>query len=471
MTTSAGRDVSACAVGLADDGPIAHTGPSQGRVANMIQGLITMKKRCNILSTKALRTREQPINYLLTIALERADLISLAAGFVDNESLPVRDAREAFDEILADPAAGRAALQYGTTAGYPPLRELLLERFARREHLTADALGLTPDHVVVTSGSQQLLYLVSSVLLDPEDIVLLPRPAYFVYMGVLQVFGARVAGIDIDAEGLRADMLDRRLGELDAAGCLDRVKLLYTCSYFDNPTGLTLSARRRRDIIDVVRRWRAKQRFYVLEDAAYRDLVVEPSADVPTMKTMDPDNDLVILTQTFSKPLSPGMKTGYGFLPEALVGPVLDQKSSHDFGSANLLQHAIHRLLVSGRVDRHIKDLRHTYLGKRNAMLGALEEHFGPLRSTAGLAWTRPGGGLYVWLTLPESVNTDFGGSLFQRCLDSGVIYVPGSTCYFEEPGLPVPRNHMRLAFGVPSVEENREGVRRLAQAVLEEMP
>lgn len=423
-----------------------------------------------ILSAKALRTEQQPVNYLMAIALETDGLISLAAGFVDYETLPVEEARQAFGELFADPTAGRAALQYGTTAGYLPLRELLLNRFAESEGLDAASVGLTPNHVVVTSGSQQLLFLVSSVLLDPGDIVLLPRPAYFVYVGVLQMLGARVAGIPVDDEGLRADMLDRRLADLEAAGELERVKLLYTCSYCDNPTGLTLSARRRRDIIEVVRRWRGRQPFYILEDAAYRDLVVDAEAAVPTLKSMDIDNELVILTQTFSKRLSPGLKTGCGFLPAELVGPVLDQKGSHDFGSSNLCQHVIHRLLVSGAVDRHIERLREGYRVKRDAMLDALDRHFKAFRAAGSVTWTRPGGGLYVWLTLPESVNTDMGGSLFNRCLDRGVIYVPGSFCYCPEEDFVVPRNHMRLSFGVPSVQDIREGIRRLAEAVSEEM-
>jgi 2-aminoadipate transaminase len=269
---------------------------------------------------------------------------------------------------------------------------------------------------------------------------------------------------------MRADLLDQRLSELDAAGELERVKLLYVCSYFDNPTGLTLSAQRRRDVMGVVQRWRKKHHFYVLEDAAYRDLVINPEDDVPSMKMLDEDNSLVILAQTFSKPLAPGLKTGYGFLPDDLLGPVMNQKGSHDFGSANLCQHIIHRLLASGEADRHIEVLREAYRAKRDAMLEALAEHLGDLKAAGQVDWTEPGGGLYVWLTLPEAINTDLKESLFQRCLEAGVLYVPGGFCFFAEPGRPVPQNHIRLSFGVPSVDENREGVRRLAQAIREEL-
>lgn len=423
----------------------------------------------NLLSQKALRTKEAPISYLLTVALSRPEIISLAAGFVDNETLPTEDAAEVFQEIFTDPAAGRAAMQYGTTAGYLPLRQLLLDRFCQREAVSAADLNLSVDDLILTSGSQQLLYLISSVLVNPGDIVITARPTYFVYGGVLQIFGASVAGIDVDDEGIRADLLDRRLAELDAAGDLGRVKILYFCSYFDNPTGLTVSASRRRELMDVVTRWREKQRFYVLEDAAYRDLAVDAAGDLPSLKTLDPRNELVILAQTFSKPLAPGLKTGYGFLPKSLIGPVLDQKGSHDFGSANLCQHFIYRMLVSGRADRHVEKLRAAYRAKRDAMLSALAEYFADLVGS-GVSWTRPGGGLYVWLTLPQGLNTGFDGSLFQRCLERGVLYVPGNCCFAEEPGVEAPRNHIRLSFGVPSVEENRLGIQRLAQAVHEEL-
>ena len=270
--------------------------------------------------------------------------------------------------------------------------------------------------------------------------------------------------------GLRADLLDARLKQLHAAGRLRRVKLLYVCSYFDNPAGLTLSARRRRQIVEVVRRWRKKQRFYILEDAAYRDLAYDAAADVPSMKTFDQANDLVILTQTFSKSLSPGLKTGYGFLPGELLGPIMDQKAGHDFGSANFNQHLAYWLLASGRADRHLQRLREAYRPKRDAILEALERHVGPLAAADGVAWTRPAGGLYVWLTLPSRVNTDLDGSLFRRALEKGVIYVPGSYCYYSERGFNIPRNHMRLSFGVPSVDDNREGIRRLAEAIAEEL-
>ncbi|MBN2583845.1 MAG: PLP-dependent aminotransferase family protein [Planctomycetes bacterium] len=426
-----------------------------------------LDSQAQMLSGQALRTEASPINYLMAVALQRPEIISLAAGFVDNGTLPVDDVLDCCREMFADPVAGRAALQYGTTRGYASLRELLLQRFLDREGCSAKALGVNSDNIVVTSGSQQMLFLVCSVLLDPGDIVLLPRPAYFVFMGTLQVFGARTVGIDMDDEGLRADLLDHRLAELDRRGELDRVKLLYVCSYCDNPTGLTLSPARRRDLMAVVNRWRDRQRFFVIEDAAYRDLLYDTAAPIPSLKTFDPGNESVVYLQTFSKPLSPGMKTGYGILPDALVPPVLDQKGSHDFGSANLCQHLIHRLITSGRAERHLRQLHATYRPKRDVLIDTLKREMGDL---PGVSWTEPLGGLYVWLTLPASINTDLDGSLFRRCLQKDVIYVPGSDCYQAEPGFDVPRNHMRLSFGVPTADQNREGVRRLAQAVREEM-
>ncbi|HOI55135.1 MAG TPA: PLP-dependent aminotransferase family protein [Phycisphaerae bacterium] len=423
--------------------------------------------KAQLLSAQALRTESSPINYLMALAFERPDAISLAAGFVDNESLPVTEMLACCREMLSDPAAARAALQYGTTQGHRPLRERLIRRLVDREGPAGEGMALDADHVVLTSGSQQMLFLICSVLLDPDDIVLLPRPAYFVFMDTLRVFGARTLGIDMDAEGLRADHLDRRLTELDRAGELGRVKFLYVCSYCDSPTGLTLSASRRRELMEVVARWRRRQQFYVLEDAAYRDLVYDAQTVIPSLKSLDRGNASVIYLETFSKPLAPGLKTGYGILPTSLVAPVLDQKGSHDFGSANLCQHLICRLLDSGRADEHLRQLHAAYRPKRDALLGALDREMSGL---AGVSWTRPLGGLYVWLTLPTRINTDLDGPLFKRCLDKGVLYVPGSACYQGEPGFDAPRNHIRLSFGVPTPDENREGVRRLAQALREEM-
>ncbi len=167
----------------------------------------------------------------------------------------------------------------------------------------------------------------------------------------------------------------------------------------------------------------------------------------------------MILARTFSKTYSPGMKTGFGILPEALVKPVLDLKGNHDFGSSNFHQMTLARLLADGGYDRQVERLRAVYRVKRDAFLGAMDEQFAGVE---GVSWTRPEGGLFVWLTAPEGMDLGPHGPVWPRCRERGVIYVPGQYAYADEPG-PPPTNHARLCFGVPDDDDLVEGVRRLA--------
>jgi 2-aminoadipate transaminase len=321
----------------------------------------------------------------------------------------------------------------------------------------ADAVGRT----VVTEGSQQLLYLIAEALIDPGDIVLVESPTYFVFLGVLETRGARAIGIETDSEGLRLDALESTLADLETQGLLDRVKLIYTVSEHSNPTGLSLAADRRGPLVELARRWSKESWIFVLEDAAYRGLTFS-GPEPPSVWQHDASGQTVILARTFSKTFSPGLKTGFGVLPEALVGPVLALKGNHDFGSGNFNQLVLARLLEDGGYDRQVERLRATYRRKRDVLLEALEEQFG---GTDGVSWTHPRGGLYVWLTVPEGLDTGRTGPLFVRALEQGVLYVPGAYAYPEAPG-PIPTNHIRLCYGVPGEAELAEGIRRLAAAL-----
>src|SRR5262249_38144143 len=182
-------------------------------------------------------------------------------------------------------------------------------------------------------------------------------------------------------------------------------------------------------------------RIFVLEDAAYRELRYD-GPDLPTVKSFDAGNRHVILAMTFSKPCAPGLKTGYGFLPRDLMAPLLRLKGNHDFGSNNLTQHLLDRLLSTGAYDRHLPALGGVYRAKRDALLEALAEEFP--RAT-GARWTRPDGGLYVWLTFPPGTDAGPQSVLMHRALREGVLYVPGSFCYLEGTGVTVPANEARL--------------------------
>lgn len=417
------------------------------------------------LSATACRTGDSPISDLMARALDCPDLISLAAGFVDYETLPVEATARAVQAILADPSEGRRALQYGTTRGDVRLRRLLAQLVLGGDSSQSELDGVA-ERLVVTSGSQQLLYLVAEALVDPGDIVLVESPTYFVFLGVLETRGARVVGVEVDEGGLRIDALEACLAQLDAQGQLDRVKLIYTVSEHSNPTGLSLDAERRRALVQVARSWSRAHPIHVLEDAAYRGLTYD-GLEPPSVWSHDPTGETVILARTFSKTFSPGLKIGYGVLPEPLVAPILALKGCHDFGSAHFAQQLLEHVVCDGHYARQVARLRETNRRKRDAMMAALDEHLG--RFADQVAWTRPLGGLYVWLALPPYIDTSRNGRFFTRCLEEGVLYVPGAFCFADEPA-PRPSHHARLTFAATPEPGLNEGIKRLARALAVEL-
>lgn len=414
------------------------------------------------LSAASNRTSPPSISILMRTALENPGIVSLAAGFVDQQSLPVEITSRNVSALFGDPEQGRPALQYGTTIGLPELRTRLVERLERREGVASGTYQDAVARTVITTGSAQLIYLVCEALLDPGDIVLVESPTYFVFLGPVETRGARAVRVPIDDKGLRLDALEETLGRLEANGELDRVKLIYTIPEHANPTGISLAEERRKPLVELARRWSRTQRIFVLEDAAYHGLSFG-GHELPSLWSFDQEGETVILARTFSKTFSPGLKIGYGILPRPLADPILNLKGNHDFGSANFNQQLLERVLVSGDYDRHVAELKKLYQRKRDVFVTALERNLGSLASQ--VPWTHPEGGLFVWMTVPDWLDTGFEGPLFQRCLAEGVIYVPGEYAFAPEPA-PVPRNHLRLTFGVPGEAELVEGARRLAAAL-----
>jgi 2-aminoadipate transaminase len=417
------------------------------------------------LSVKAHRTGEQPINHLMHQAVTRPELISLAAGLVDYDSLPVEAVRTCAASLLGDASSGQAALQYGTTEGLAELRDAMLGRLESLDGVTRAEMNLTTEQVVITTGSQQGLYLLAVAMLDPGDIVIASAPDYFVYTHALCSFAADVRSVPVDDDGMRIDELERLLEELASTGELERLKFIYVVSSFQNPTGISLSADRRARLVELARTYSRTRRILVIDDAAYRELRYD-GPDTPSIKSYDRDNRYVALAMTFSKAFSPGMKTGCLMLPDELVKPVLWQKGNHDFGSQNLGQHLLYEAMRTGAYARQVERLIAVYRAKRDVMLEALDAH---LSDIDGVRWVRPKGGLYVWLTLPTGWDAGPGSELFQRCLDKGVMYVPGAYAYAADGENPVPAHEIRLSFGVASRTAITEGVRRLGAAVREQ--
>jgi 2-aminoadipate transaminase len=369
--------------------------------------------------------------------LAHPELVSLAAGFVDHETLPVEPVRRAMERIWSDAELARSALQYGTTIGYPPLREAIVQRMLQADRSTAAATNLSASRLIVTAGSNQLLHLVGDALLDPGDVVLCGAPTYFVFLGTIENFGARAVGVEIDEQGLIPEAVDDRLARFEAAGELNRVKAIYVTTYYDNPSGITLPAGRREALVRLAERWSKAGPLYVIEDSAYRELRYHGD-DVPSMRSFDPEGETVIETGSFSKSFSPGIRVGWGILPPGLHRAAMSLKGNLDFGSPNFNQVLMATVLEMGLFDPHV-------------------------------ATVRPGGGLYLWLRLPEAMETGLSSPLFEAAVKEGVLYVPGEHCYAER-GVPVPRNMIRLSFGIQSCETIRQGMEALARAIRQVM-
>ena len=307
-----------------------------------------------------------------------------------------------------------------------------------------------------------MLYLIGDALIDPGDIVISANPSYFVYTGALSSLGARVMTVPMDERGMDVEGVARLLSRIEAAGELGRVKFVYCTSFYQNPTGLTLSAERRPRLLEIVRSFSRRHRILILEDAAYRELRYDGPAH-RSIKSYDADNRFTILSHTFSKPFAPGLKLGYTALPGDLLEAVLHQKGNHDFGSSNLTQNIALEAMMDGSYDHHVKVLQAAYRIKRDAMLLALERSMPVL---PGLSWTRPDGGLYVWLTLPDSLNTSRAGTIFRECVEAGVLYVPGDYCMQADETGVVPTHCIRLSFGQVEASQIEPGVERLAGVI-----
>ena len=246
-------------------------------------------------SRRATLAEGQPISGLMSRALDNPGLISLAAGFVDQQTLPVEIVRDVMSDLLGNDVEARSMLQYGTTSGLTALRESIVDQF-----VSATDGRETLDRVVITAGSNQLLYLVAESLLDPEDIVLCAAPTYLVFLGTVANLGARTWSVATDDLGMIPDSLQATLQQLAKSGDLPRVKAIYLVPYFDNPSGITMPSERVQQIVELAKRWSQRTRIHVIVDEAYRELRYSGD-DVPSASEFDPEGETVIVAGTFSK--------------------------------------------------------------------------------------------------------------------------------------------------------------------------
>jgi 2-aminoadipate transaminase len=417
--------------------------------------------KLSALSNLGNRIEPPSISWLMQAALSKPNLISLAAGFTDNDSLPLEEIHESLAEILGASRRGRAALQYGSTQGDPALRELTSKHLAEIDGESCSATAYSRDRMIITNGSQQMLYMITEALCDPGDIVLVEDPTYFVYLGILQSHGIQARGVTMERDGLNLQSLESVLESLKKSGELRRVKALYLVTYFQNPTGTTTAFEKKIAALKLLKRYEraSGHPIYLLEDAAYRELRFKGD-DVKTALAISRSTDRVIYAGTYSKPFSTGVRVGFGILSEPLFTAVLRIKGNHDFGTSNLLQQLLANALKSGRYNRHLRELRQRYAQKAAVMSAALQKHF-----AAGVQWMEPEGGLYFWAKA-DGIKTGRRSSLFDDALANDVLYVPGEFCYANDPTRRTPNSEMRLSFGSASELNIRRGIERLGKAI-----
>jgi 2-aminoadipate transaminase len=407
------------------------------------------------LSALGRRARPPAITALMQAALETPGLLSLAAGFTDNATLPVTAVGDALSRLAAgrDGVAGAEFLQYGTNSGRPGLRAALAARVLAQDERAAglaaepqaEKLAARAAQTFVTNGSQQALYLAVQTLCEPGDIVLVDRPSYFVFLELLGGLGVDTRSLPTAADGrLDLEALAVMLRKLHAAGERPRLKAVYFVSWFSNPSGRSLGAAEKRALADTLRVEGCV--VPVIEDAAYRELGFDPAAAWAQPGVLgDPawDGFPRLYTSTLTKPFATGLKVGYGMCDDpAWRSAMLHVKGHQDFGTANFTQALLERALVDGAFDAQLEVLRRAYLRKRDALNSALEA--GGLRAL-GWRWRAPEGGLYLWLEGPAWLDTGSDSDFCRACLHEGVLYVPGALCH----GDAAPTHTVRLSYGV----------------------
>lgn len=399
------------------------------------------------------RAQSPTIARLMASALENPSLLSLAAGFTDNATLPF-DRVEAAVSAIAQ-RGGKESLQYGTNQGRLGLRKLLADHLAGWEP-ALDAARLD-EHFFVTNGSQQALYLAMQVLCEPGDIVLVDRPSYFVYLEMLRGMGVRAVSIPVSDDGrVDEEGLSATVGELASSGERGRVKAVYFVSYYSNPSSRSLSADEKRGIARVLRE--AGLIVPVIEDAAYRDLYFSEPPAAPSVLAMGEWAGFPQLyLSTLTKPFATGLRVGYGYCShDEWLAKMLHTKGHHDFGSANFNQAILEEVLSDDGLKNQLAVIRPEYERKMRALHGVLTEE---RLESVGWKWIEPTGGLYLWLEAPKGMDTGLDSEFCHSCIEEGVLYVPGELCFGDD----VPSNYVRLSYGVLRDDDLREAGRRFA--------
>jgi 2-aminoadipate transaminase len=366
----------------------------------------------------------------------RPGMISFAGGLPAAELFPLDRVATAVQAVLQ--RVGGRALQYGETEGVPELREWIARRYSNA------TLQLKPENVLITSGAQQALDLVGRILLDEGDRVIVENPTYMAALLAWQPCGAAFLPIGADTHGMKVDELGPLLKE--------QPKMVYLIPNFQNPTGVTLTRERRQLLIDMVQ----GRDVALFEDNPYAELRYEgePPPNLLELDRLPDEGGHVIQAGTFSKTLMPGLRVGWAIGPRQIIERMGRAKQAMDLHTSTLNQYLALELLNSGYLEEFIPVLRQVYRERRDAMFDAMQKHFPP-----GTRWTRPEGGMFIFVTLPEDFSA---GGLLPRALEQNVAFVPGEEFHLDGAG----QNTMRLNFTKASVPDIMTGVSRLAEVI-----
>jgi len=370
-------------------------------------------------------------------------LISLTGGSYDPASLPMEPIKAIFAEAPA--SAWQEMLQYGSNLGSGRLRAELC-MFMRGEGVEANP----ETEILVTTGSQQALDLVSRIFIDPGDVIVVGSPTYLQALSAFRQFGPEFCLVPVDGEGMDTGALEAELKRLASRG--KPPKLLYLVPSFDNPTGAVMPMERRRAVLELAEEFD----LLVLEDNPYGYISFEGSMPTP-LRALD-KSGRVMYTSTFSKIVSPGLRIGWIVAPKEFVTKMAEAKGNVDICSDGLSQYAAAELLRRGVVERQIPRITNVYRRKRDLMLEAIETHF-PRQAE----WSEPKGGLFVWVKLPLDADTS---KMLKEAVQSGVAYIPGSE-FFVDPSI---KNYLRLNYSFPSEDDIVEGITILGRLLKKHM-
>lgn len=373
---------------------------------------------------------------------QRPEMISFAGGLPSPDSFPIDDIKRVTAEVLE--LEGKAALQYGTTEGDAKLRTLLAERHRK------DGLNLALENIIITTGSQQALDLCGKIFINRGDVVLCGLPSYLGGLNAFSNYGAVLKGIQLDDQGMRPDLLEKTIIALRKEG--KTIKFIYIIPDFQNPTGVTLPRERRLEIIRIAER----HDLIIVEDSPYRDVRFAGTPE-PLMSSLD-THGRVLTLNTFSKILAPGFRLAWVTGHREIIDKMVTAKQASDLCTPPFVQKITARYIEQGLLDLNLKKTIELYHHRRDYMLKCFREQM-----PEGVKWTEPDGGLFLFVTLPPSMDA---ARLLEKAIRKNVAFVCGSVFYCNNEG----HNTMRINFSFADEKDTSEGVRRLAEAIREEM-